>query len=1367
MARIENKDLFGADLFKKTQEDVKLLIAELDKLEKGLKDVAVEQQKILNAQENKSLQSIKKTQNAVTKLSEAEKLTLKVQKEKLTLEQKLKQGRKLQTQQNEVIRQQIQFEAKERKRLAKESLGLISVKQKESAQEKKTLKVQKEKITLQQKLKQGRKLQAQQDEVIRQQIQFETKERKKLAKETLGLISVYQKESARLNKLRNEYKNLALSEGESSKKARTLLKDIQALDGKLKKIDKTVGQSQRNVGNYGSVWQRVGGVLKGGLGLLGITAGVTAVTSAIKNSIGIFASFEKANSNLEAVLGASLEEMQLLGNEAKRLGSITSFTASEVTQLQTSFARLNFRTEDIVLMTESTLNAAAAMGSGLDETAALTGATLKAFGLDSSEAARVNDVLARSTSASALDFSKLNTALSTVSPVAKSFGFSVEETTALLGQLSNAGFDASTAATSTRNILLNLADSNGELAKSLKEPVKDLPSLVRGLNQLKDEGIDLGTALNLTDKRSVAAFQTFLEGTDDVLDLNKELQEAGGTAQEMADTQLNNLSGAVTILNSAWEGFILSLEDGNGALSRVLRNIVEVATEILSLLTGTEKLNSEMDEHEKTVRKYAKSFLNVLKVIGVLITSFVTYKAVVLATNVATKVYTATTNLLKVAQAGLTGGIKAVTSAQKALNLVMKANPLGIVITLLAAGVTAYLAFRDGVTQAMKVQKAFNEQQEKANKIIEESINNQRKITEERNKLLEREARQRIASGEEEEIVLKQLEEKKLKGLKVDKFISEEKIKDAQNLVTKVKKEREKTLAGFDEEEKAIKENAKNLGKGSAAITKQRLDNLERRRQAEQISTAKRLANAKAGLTKYKEEVERINEEIKDSEISVTETVNTESEEQKKIRLKRAKELEILRRRLEDLRNQAEENEYIRRRKILQTQTKREIEAIKGNSKIEEDLKIALRKKLGKDLEKLDKEFAKRIEDNQLRLIEDEIDRSIEGQKRKTKANIKAIRENFPADLKVQKELIEKEENFLDKFISDKEKERRRKKINAGKKEIEDERIIQDSLFKQKKGAFKTDEEFEKLQQENILANKRIALQKELDLLIEFGDKSDKVRIEQIKGELADLDNLANETKKITEEIRFAFQQALEGIGEIIDNAFEKRLEAINKALEKTGERISQLRSKAAEGRLEAQESLAFEQKREAELERERARVLKRQAQLKALSSVLTSYNQNDGDLGKTFGDIAVLRQLAASLTGFSEGGYTGDGGKYDAAGVVHKGEFVIDKETTKKMGLRGASMTDFNSRLGVENQMITNLMSYDKSNELINPTSFNLNGLGSNKEVLNKLSQLNNSIKGIDIPEGMVNIDEVRGLINLVSKKGNRKITERSKLHK
>jgi len=520
--RVENSDLFSGDVFLKTKQDVELLIGEITKLEAGLVSVAKAQKKILENSDTKSIQGIRATKNSIDKLNETEKIHSKLKEDRIRLENKLKSLRTNQAKQNS-------------------ELNIL--------------------------------------------IQQQNKLNKQSILENEKLSGAYAAQSARLNRLRKEYKDLAVSTGTSGKRAKELRNEITKLDTKLKQVDATVGQSQRNVGNYGSAFSKLGGVLRSGLGVLGITAGIAGIVRGVGEAIGIFKDFEAANSKLEAILRATTDEMDSLKKQAKELGATTAFTASEVTGLQIEFAKLGFPTSDIKNMTASTLDAAAAMGSDLGEQAALTGATLKAFGLKSKDTARVNDVLAKSTTRSALDFSKLNASMSTIAPVAKAMGFGLEDTVSLLGNLSDSGFDASTAATATRNIMLKLADSSSVLGKRLKEPVKDLPSLIKGLKQLKSEGVNLSEALELTDVRSVAAFSTFLEGTDSLEKLSAELHNADGAAKEMAETMLNNLSGDMTKAQSAWEGFVLSLEDGSGVMSNALRKATQQLTTFLGLLT--------------------------------------------------------------------------------------------------------------------------------------------------------------------------------------------------------------------------------------------------------------------------------------------------------------------------------------------------------------------------------------------------------------------------------------------------------------------------------------------------------------------------------------------------------------------------------------------------------------------------------------------------------------------------------------------------------------------------------------------------------------------------------------------------------------
>jgi len=73
---------------------------------------------------------------------------------------------------------------------------------------------------------------------------------KQLAKEKLGLVTVYERESKRLNELRKQYKSLALEGRENTQVAKDLKAEIDQLDESLKAVDASVGQNQRNVGNY-------------------------------------------------------------------------------------------------------------------------------------------------------------------------------------------------------------------------------------------------------------------------------------------------------------------------------------------------------------------------------------------------------------------------------------------------------------------------------------------------------------------------------------------------------------------------------------------------------------------------------------------------------------------------------------------------------------------------------------------------------------------------------------------------------------------------------------------------------------------------------------------------------------------------------------------------------------------------------------------------------------------------------------------------------------------------------------------------------------------------------------------------------------
>mgnify|MGYP003134087827 CR=1 FL=1 len=302
----------------------------------------------------------------------------------------------------------------------------------------------------------------------------------------------------------------------------------------------------------------------------GIVAGIGAVGSLFAAAARKGAEFDKAMSGVQAVTNGTEEEMNALASTSKRLGSTTAFTAMQVAELETELAKLGFPVSDIVEMSEATLNLASSMGIGLGEAAAFTGSTLRAFGLEATESKKVIDILAQSTASSALDFGKLNTALSTVAPIAKTAGVSLSDTTAMLGTLANSGFEASTSGTMLRNIFLKLAKEGITMEEAFAK-----------INSATEKNV---VAQELFDTRAAAVAITLAENADATADLKQQLDGASesfdglGAAAGIAETRLDNLAGDTTKLNSAWEGFLLSIEDGDGILNRIARSFTQEFT---------------------------------------------------------------------------------------------------------------------------------------------------------------------------------------------------------------------------------------------------------------------------------------------------------------------------------------------------------------------------------------------------------------------------------------------------------------------------------------------------------------------------------------------------------------------------------------------------------------------------------------------------------------------------------------------------------------------------------------------------------------------------------------------------------------------
>ena len=296
-----------------------------------------------------------------------------------------------------------------------------------------------------------------------------------------------------------QYNNLTKAE-KSSQFGKAMSQSLDQLKGRIKGLNADIAGAQKQLGGLGGGGGLdLGGMMKG-LGPAAIAAGaaglaMTGLKKAMTDMVQVNMQFEQSAANLSAVMGLTAEQAKPLTDQAKQLGATTRYTASEILELQTNLGKLGFDTGEILNSTSAVQALATATGADLGSAAELAGSALRGFGMNATEMERVASTLAVSTTKSALSFDKLAAALPTVAPVAKQMGFSIEDTVTLLGKLSDAGMDASTAATSTRNIFLKMADGSSDLAKALGHPVKSLDELAPALQELKKKGIDLADML--------------------------------------------------------------------------------------------------------------------------------------------------------------------------------------------------------------------------------------------------------------------------------------------------------------------------------------------------------------------------------------------------------------------------------------------------------------------------------------------------------------------------------------------------------------------------------------------------------------------------------------------------------------------------------------------------------------------------------------------------------------------------------------------------------------------------------------------------------------------------------------------------------
>lgn len=502
-------------------------------------------------------------------------------------------------------------------------------------------------------------------------------------------------QESELTKLKNTYAATVLEQGKDSDAAKELSGQIDNLSNELKDNKNKMNDVEQAADELDKSLDEVSDsseeTANGGLSVFGVALGNLAadlVSNAInklkdlaKETIEVGKSFDTAMAQVGAVSGATGDDLQSLRNKAKEMGSTTKFTATQAAEAFNYMSMAGWKTEDMISGIDGVLNLAAASGADLATTSDIVTDALTAMGYGAEDAGHLADVMAAASSNANTNVEMMGETFKYGAAVAGSYGYTMEDVALATGLMANSGIKGSQAGTALRSIMTRLATDAGASSKSLgalgtlteelgvqfyeadgsMRPFGDVLVDMRAKwkNLTKEEQANYGK--KIAGQNALSGLMALMNSTEeDFNKLNSAIKESNGTAEEMADTMLNNLGGDMTLLSSKMEGVQLAI----------------------------------YEKFEPALRKGVDALSGLLDAVNFIVDHSAEFTAALAAMAVAMGSYLAFATALKVMKDGwmaLTIVTKAQAAAQAVLNAITLLSPWMWAVTGILALVAAFV----------------------------------------------------------------------------------------------------------------------------------------------------------------------------------------------------------------------------------------------------------------------------------------------------------------------------------------------------------------------------------------------------------------------------------------------------------------------------------------------------------------------------------------------------------------------------------------------------------------------------------------------------------------------------------------------------
>ena len=348
---------------------------------------------------------------------------------------------------------------------------------------------------------------------------------------------------------------------------------------------------------------------------------VLGVSVGLADTINTYKDFEAAMSQVQAISGSTQSDLTRLTAKAKEMGATTKFTAAESAEAFNYMAMAGWNAEQMMGGIEGILNLAAASGEDLGTTSDIVTDALTAFGLKASDATHFSDVLAQASSSANTDVGMMGETFKYVASMAGSLSYSIEDVALMTGLMANSGIKSTQAGTALNSVLTRLAtnssgaadaiaalgvnfyDSAGN-ARPLGTVMGELREATKGMNQEQKSSL-ANTVAGMEAQKGLLAILNASE--EDYNKLADAISNADGASKRMSDTMMDNLSGDITLFQSAVDGLKISL--GERMSNSWLRDIVQWLT---AQVPKAEQLFSDaMDSAERKLDSIKRKFKDI------------------------------------------------------------------------------------------------------------------------------------------------------------------------------------------------------------------------------------------------------------------------------------------------------------------------------------------------------------------------------------------------------------------------------------------------------------------------------------------------------------------------------------------------------------------------------------------------------------------------------------------------------------------------------------------------------------------------------------------------------------------------------------